>query len=448
MSILSRYIKRRASYSLSHIRLKNLATMVSGQPLAINKGVEGVEGYFPLNEPKIGTPLPNQKNPIPKLFTPLKIRKVEFKNRIFVSPMCQYSAKDGALTDWHFVHLGSFATRGVGAIVVEATSVVPEGRLSPEDSGIWSDDHIDPLKRIVNFAHSQGVHIGIQLAHGGRKSSGYAPWAEFDPFGQHRPEVTKAFASREENGWPDEVYAPSEIPFSDLYAIPKPYTVDQIKDLQQKYVEAIERCKKIGFDFIELHYAHGYLAHEFLSPLSNNRTDEYGGSLENRLRFPLETAAIARKAWGEDAPLFVRISATDWAEGPERSESGDWRSWGIEQSRILSNKLKDIGVDLIDVSSGGNWVTQKIAVGPMYQVPFAEAIHKDGNTTGAVGLITTPQQAESILQEDKADVIFLARELLRNADWALDAAQALGIAVKPANQYERAWTRMIGNAKL
>ncbi|KAG8917881.1 hypothetical protein FRC02_002799, partial [Tulasnella sp. 418] len=247
--------------------------MASGQLLAINRAVEGVEGYFPLNEPKIGTPLPNQQNSVPKLFTPLKIRNVEFKNRIFVAPMCQYSAQNGVLTDWHLVHLGSFATRGVGAIVVEATSVVPEGRLTPEDSGIWSDDHIEPLKRIVNFVHSQGVHIGIQLAHGGRKSSSYAPWVEFNAFRQRRPEATKSFASKEENGWPDDIYAPSDIPFSELCPTPKAYTTEQIKELQQRYVEAIERCKKIGFDFIELHYAHGYLTHEFLSPLSNNRKD-------------------------------------------------------------------------------------------------------------------------------------------------------------------------------
>ncbi|KAG8898459.1 hypothetical protein FRB99_007426 [Tulasnella sp. 403] len=416
-------------------------------PIRINKPVPGVEGYFPLNEPKIGTPgFPKdvaRNDHIPKLFTPIKIRDVEFKNRIFVSPMCQYSADDGSLTDWHFVHLGGFATRGAGAITVEATAVSPEGRISPEDSGLWKDAQIAPLKRIVNFAHAQGTHIGIQLAHAGRKASTCAPWLRYNINLTHRDGNPYHVATVEENGWPDEVVGPSDVPFSEYFPQPKALTVQGIEEIKQKFLDAIERCKEIGFDFIELHFAHGYLASSFLSPLSNTRTDKYGGSLENRARFPLELATAARKTWGEEKPLFVRVSATEWAEQGEKDAEGNWISWGIEQTRWLAKELKKVGVDLIDASSGGNWDKQKIDLRPGYQVPFAEAIKKDGNTVGAVGLITDPEQAEEILQKDQADVILLARELLRRADWPLYAAEKLGVVVNPASQYQPAWGRML-----
>lgn len=332
--------------------------------------------------------------------------------------------------------------------MVEASAVVPEGRITPEDSGIWSDAQIPALKREVNFVHSQGAHIGIQLAHAGRKASTHAPWVQIDVMGHHRNKDGSAIATKEEGGWPDEVYAPSAIPFSDTYPLPKPLTLEQIDNLKVKWVEAVERCKEIGYDFIELHFAHGYLVHEFLSPLSNTRTDAYGGSLENRMRLALEIAELVRKAWGDEKPLFVRLSATDWAPQERNAETQEWESWGIEQTRILSKELVELGVDLIDTSSGGNFVGQKIPIGPSYQVPFSEVLKGDQLTTGTVGLITTPKQAEEILQKGQADVIFLARELLRHVDWPLYAAQELGVVVKPPVQYERAWTRMLKGTKM
>ncbi|KAB5593900.1 NADPH dehydrogenase [Ceratobasidium theobromae] len=416
-------------------------------PVFKNVGAPGVDEFYPLNEPAIGTPLSKDDYPqnksVPKLFQPLKIRDVEFKNRLWVAPMCQYSAVDGHMTDWHLVHLGGFATRGAGTVMLEATAVAPEGRISPECPGIWSDTHIAPMKRVVDFIHSQGTTVGIQLAHAGRKASSLAP------FVQERREKaggvgsTSVIARVEEGGWPeDAVIGPSTIPFADTYPQPRALTVEGIKNLIQSYLDAVERCKKIGFDFIEIHGAHGYLIHSFYSPMSNNRTDVYGGSLENRLRFPLEVVRAVRQAWNK--PLFFRFSATDWAE-QEKGDNGEWVSWGIEQSVVLSKKLQEEGIDLVDVSSGGNYVGQKIPIGPSYQVPFAERIKKElpNLLVGAVGLITEPQQAEGILQDGKADTIFLARELLRHADFPLYAAQELGVAAKPANQYEWAWRRMM-----
>ncbi|KIJ66308.1 hypothetical protein HYDPIDRAFT_109302 [Hydnomerulius pinastri MD-312] len=419
--------------------------------LNLNKAAPGVQGYFPLNEPEIGSAYTNtdiftQNKELPLLFQPLTIKGVTFKNRIWVSPMCQYSSDRGHATDWHLVHLGGFASRGVGAIMVEATAVVPEGRISPEDMGIWSDSHIEPLKRIVNFAHSQGTIIGIQLAHAGRKAGTYAPWVHANAAGTHK--VDNHVVRKEEGGWPDNVYGPSEIPFSDTYPKPKAMTEDNIKYVEDAFLAAVERSKKIGFDFIELHAAHGYLMHNFLSPLSNQRTDTYGSDLANRMRLPLRITKLIREAWA-DKPLFVRISATDWAEGPEQGEDGEWKQWGIEQSKILVGEMKKLGVDLVDTSSGGNWVKQKIPLKHGYQVPFAEALktaHPD-LLIGAVGLITEPVETESYLKKGKADVVLLARELLRDPHWALTAARALGVAVKPAVQYERAWPDMLAPAK-
>ncbi|EIW64211.1 FMN-linked oxidoreductase [Trametes versicolor FP-101664 SS1] len=416
----------------------------------INKAVPGIDQYISLNEPTIGTAYPKDIYPqnanLPELFKPLTLRGVTFNNRIFVSPMCQYSSDDGHATDWHFVHIGGYATRGLGAICMEATSVVPEGRISPQDAGLWKDSQMAPLKRIVAFAHSQGAKIGVQLAHAGRKASTYAPWVHAD-----MAKTWKAptyVAGEDEGGWPNHVYAPSEIQFSDQYPKPNALTEQQIADLTEAFVKAAERCKEIGFDFIEVHAAHGYLQHEFTSPLSNTRTDQYGGSLENRLRFPLQVTKRLRAVW--DKPFFIRISATDWAEGPEKDPAtGEWKQWGIEQSTIYVGELKKLGVDLIDCSSGGNWVQQKITVGPGYQVPFAEALKKahPDIPIGAVGLITEPEQAESYLKDGKADAVFLARELIRNPHWAIHAAQKLGAAVKPANQYERGWADVLTPAR-
>ncbi|QRV92697.1 NADH:flavin oxidoreductase/NADH oxidase [Ceratobasidium sp. AG-Ba] len=421
--------------------------MTISTPLFNNYGAPGVEDYYPANEPSIGTPLskdeyPQNKN-LPKLFEPITIRDVTFKNRIWVAPMCQYSAVDGHMTDWHLVHLGGFATRGVGMVMLEATGVRPEGRISPQCPGIWTDSQIAPMKRIVNFVHGQGTKVGIQLAHAGRKASTLAPWVQAR---RNKAGFKSEVATDEEGGWVNDVVAPSAIPFSENQVTPRALTLKEIDELEQAYIDAVERCKKIGFDFIEIHGAHGYLIHEFYSPLSNKRTDEYGGSLDNRLRFPLRIAKAVRTAWGDSKPLFFRLSATEWAKGPERDPvSGEWKSWGIEQTVELCKGLKDVGIDLIDTSSGGNYVGQKIAVGPGYQVPFAERIRKEipDVLVGAVGLITSPQQAEKILQDGQSDVIFLARELMRHADFPIYAAQELGVAVKPANQYELAWRKMM-----
>ncbi|KAJ7619216.1 hypothetical protein DFH06DRAFT_1285835 [Mycena polygramma] len=406
----------------------------------INAAVPGAREYYPLNEPEIGTFLAGEQ---PELFKPVEIKGVTFKNRIFVAPMCQYSSSNGHATDWHLVHIGGFATRGAGAICIEATSVVPEGRISPEDAGLWQDSQIAPLKRIVEFAHGQGTKIGIQLAHAGRKASTYAPWIK-----ERAGHGTSWVAKEDENGWPDNVYAPSAVAFSPTYPNPKEMTEADIQYVEDAFVAAAKRAKQAGFDFIELHAAHGYLIHEFVSPLSNTRTDKYGGSLENRLRFPTRILERIRNEEWSDKPLFVRISATDWAEGPEKAEDGTWLQWGVEQSNLWVDKMMALGViDFLDVSSGGNWVKQKI--GPVidghiqhgYQVPFAEAIKKAHPSliVSAVGAITDPVLAESYLKDGKADVVTLARELMRNPHWPLLAAKTLGAKVKPANQYERAW---------
>ncbi|KAF9015614.1 NADH:flavin oxidoreductase/NADH oxidase [Cyathus striatus] len=400
----------------------------------INKPVPGSHQFFPLNQPDIGSAL----DP-PKLFQPLQLRGVTFKNRIFVSPMCQYSSDNGHATDWHLVHIGGFATRGVGAVCMEATAVVPEGRISPNDAGLWTDSQIEPLRRIVNFAHAQGTKIGIQLAHAGRKASTLAPWVQYSA-GRGASHV----AQDNEGGWPSEVYGPSDIPFSDTYPKPKVMSEDDLDRVEKAFISAIHRAEIAGFDFIEVHAAHGYLLHSFLSPISNTRSDQYGGQeLQNRLRFLLRLVSVCRQAW-QNKPLFVRISASDWAEGPEQDEAGIWKQWGIEQSKILVGELEKLGVDLIDCSSGGNYVKQKITVRPGYQVPFAEALKREypSVVVAAVGLITNPLEANKYLQDGQADAIFLARELMRNPHWPLQAAQSLGVAVKAANQYERAWQEM------
>ncbi|KAG9076147.1 hypothetical protein FRC06_009674 [Ceratobasidium sp. 370] len=423
---------------------------LSTAPLFKNVAAPGVEEYYPANEPSIGTPLSKDDYPqnkvIPKLFQPITIRDVTFKNRIWVAPMCQYSAVDGHMTDWHLVHLGGLAARGAGVVMLEATAIRPEGRISPECPGIWSDSHIAPMKRIVDFIHGQGTMVGIQLAHAGRKASTLAPFVMNRRAKAGGVGSENEIARDEEGGWARDVIGPSDLPFSEMHAKPRALTTKEIDEIEQAYVDAVERCKKIGFDFIEIHGAHGYLLHSFYSPISNKRTDTYGGSLENRLRLPLRVASTVRAAWGESKPLFFRLSATDWASGPERDpETGEWNSWGIEQTIELSKGLKDVGVDLIDTSSGGNWVKQVIPVEPGYQVPFAERIKKEVSDVmiGSVGLITSAWQAEKILQDGRADVVLLARELLRHVDFPIHAAQELGVAVKPANQYEWAWRRMM-----
>ncbi|KAK7695166.1 hypothetical protein QCA50_002356 [Cerrena zonata] len=287
----------------------------------VNKPVPGADQYYPLNEPELGQLLPVDKYPhnaaLPKLFEPLTVRGVTFRNRIFVSPMCQYSSDNGHATDWHFVHVGALATRGPGAITMEATSVTPEGRISPEDAGLWTDTQIPPLQRIVKFAHAHQAVIGVQLSHAGRKASTIAPWVHTDLAKTKNPKSW--VAHEDEGGWPDNVLAPSAIAYVDYYPLPKAMTEENIRYVEDGFVKAIDRVKQVGYDFIELHAAHGYLFHNFLSPLSNKRTDQYGGSLENRMRWPLRVIKLMRDAW--DGPFFVRISATDWADFPRKAKT-------------------------------------------------------------------------------------------------------------------------------
>jgi 2,4-dienoyl-CoA reductase-like NADH-dependent reductase (Old Yellow Enzyme family) len=348
-----------------------------------------------------------------KLFSSLIIKNITLKNRIVMSPMCQYSATDGFSNDWHLVHLGSRAVGGAGLIIFEATAVSSEGRISPGDTGLWIDEHINGLSRIVNFIHQQGSVAGIQLAHAGRKASCAVP-----------QEGGKQLDEKH-GGW--QTVAPSTIPF--LAGERKPESLDKegISKVVSDFKAAASRARVAGFKVVEIHSAHGYLLHEFLSPLSNQRTDEYGGSFENRTRLLRQVIDAVKSVWPAENPLFVRISTTDWAEG----------GWTLEESVKLADILKDTGVDLIDCSSGGNVHNAKIPAGPNYQVPFSEAVRKNGVLTGAVGFITASSQAESILQEEKADLVFLARELLRNPYFPLIAAKELGEDVTWPVQYLR-----------
>jgi len=350
------------------------------------------------------------------LFDPLAIRDITFANRVFVSPMCQYSSTDGYANDWHFVHLGSRAVGGSGLVFTEATGVLPEGRISPEDLGIWMDDHIEPLARIVRFVHGQGSVAGMQLAHAGRKASTYRPWSGHGTI-------------PESNGGWNNVVAPSALAFADQYPMPQALSIDGIKNIVSAFANAARRACEVGFDVIEIHAAHGYLIHEFLSPLSNHRTDVYGDSFENRTRILREIVTAVRGTWPERAPLFVRISASDWVDG----------GWDIQQSVELARRLKELGADLIDCSSGGNVPHAKIPVGPGYQTHFAEQIRREADIlTGTVGMITSPVQAEDIIATGQADAVIIARELLRDPYWPLRAARELAQPVSWAVQYLRA----------
>jgi 2,4-dienoyl-CoA reductase-like NADH-dependent reductase (Old Yellow Enzyme family) len=350
-----------------------------------------------------------------QLFSPLTIKDITFRNRIVISPMCQYSSVDGFTNDWHLVHLGSRAVGGAALIIQEATAVSPEGRISPEDVGLWKDAHIEHLQKITNFIHQHGSIAGIQLAHAGRKASVASPW-------NGGRQIQKA-----DGGW--QTVAPSAIPFHHSEDAPEALTLEGIEKVKADFKAATKRAIVAGYKVVEIHAAHGYLFHQFLSPLSNQRTDEYGGSFENRIRLLLETVAAVQTEWPKNLPLFVRISATDWTEG----------GWDVEQSVRLSANLKEKGVDLIDCSSGGNVLGAKISVGPGYQVPFAAQVKKEAQIlTGAVGMITEPAQAEDILASGKADLILIARESLRDAYFPLTAAHQLGEDVKWPVQYERA----------
>ncbi len=350
------------------------------------------------------------------LFTPLSIREVTFRNRIAVSPMCQYSSRDGFANDWHMVHLGSRAAGGAGLVIMEATAVEARGRISPADQGIWKDEHVPFLSRITAFLREQGAAAGIQLAHAGRKASTRPPW---ESGGTILPS---------EGGW--QPVAPSPAPFRPEDPAPVELSKADIAGVIEAFAAAAKRALAAGFHVVEIHAAHGYLIHEFLSPLSNFRRDEYGGSFENRTRLAIEVTKAVRAAWPQNLPLFLRISATDWAEG----------GWTAEESVELARRVKGLGVDLVDCSSGGLVLDQKIPVAPGYQVPFAERLRREaGVPTGAVGLITEARQADEILRAGRADMVLLARAFLRDPYWPLHAARELGFAMHPPRQYGRAF---------
>jgi 2,4-dienoyl-CoA reductase-like NADH-dependent reductase (Old Yellow Enzyme family) len=351
-----------------------------------------------------------------QLFSTFTLRGATFRNRVWVSPMCQYSATDGLPDDWHLVHLGSFARGGAGLVLTEATAVTPEGRISPADTGLWNDAQQAAWSRIVDFVHGQGALAGTQLAHAGRKASTKPPWEG------------RGGVSDQDGGW--EPLAPSAVSFPGLRE-PRAMSVDDIEAVVAAFASSASRAMAAGFDTLEIHAAHGYLLHQFLSPLSNRRRDEYGGPFANRARLLLEVVHAVRSVVPPETPLVVRISATDWADG----------GWDVDDSVRLAGLLAEAGVDLLDVSSGGN-VLVDIPVGPGYQVQFARRIRKEtGIATGAVGLITDPEQAEGIVADGSADVVLLARALLRNPHWALWAAHELGVAVGEGIEWPQQYLR-------
>jgi 2,4-dienoyl-CoA reductase-like NADH-dependent reductase (Old Yellow Enzyme family) len=353
---------------------------------------------------------------MPHLFEPLRLREVVFRNRIMVSPMCQYSSRDGLANDWHLVHLGSRAVGGAAMVMVEATGVTPDGRISAADHGLWNDAQVEPLRRIFSFIEQQGAVAGIQLAHAGRKASTAEPWKGGHP-------VAPA-----DGGW-TPIYAPSAIPFSPSSQVPRALSTTEVREIIQAFVSAAARALECGAKIIELHSAHGYLLHSFLSPLSNHRTDEYGGSFDNRTRMVRETVTAMRRVWPERLPLLVRVSATDWADG----------GWTVEETVALARMLKPLGVDAIDCSSGGVIPGVRIPLGPGYQTAFAQQVREQAQiATVAVGMITSPEQADQIVRSGQADAVMLARELLRDPYWPLRAARALGHETQWPVQYERA----------
>jgi 2,4-dienoyl-CoA reductase-like NADH-dependent reductase (Old Yellow Enzyme family) len=352
------------------------------------------------------------------LFSTLTLRSLTLKNRIAVSPMCEYSAEDGVPNDWHLVHLGSRAVGGSGLVLTEATAVEPDGRISPDDTGIYNDEQVEAWARIVRFIEQEGSVAGIQLAHAGRKASMSVSWKG------------GKFAGTADGGWAP-IWSSSPLQFAEGYGVPVALDEAGIQRVLQAFRDSAERSLRAGFKVVEIHGAHGYLINQFLSPLSNERTDQYGGSFENRIRFPLEVISAVRSVWPDDLPVFLRISATDWVD-----EGG----WDLDQSVDFCRRAKDLGVDLIDVSSGGGVATAQIAVGPGYQVPFAERIRRESDVmTGAVGMITEPVQAEEIVASGKADMVLLARELLRDPYWPRRAAAELGFTLESPKQYRRAW---------
>lgn len=353
------------------------------------------------------------------LFDSVRFRGIELRNRIGISPMCQYSAEDGFTSRWHPVHLGSRAVGGAGMVIVEASAVVPEGRISPQDLGIWKDEHIDGLRELADAIRANGSVPAIQIAHAGRKASTHRPW-----------DGGKPMKADEDGFW--TVVGPSPIAFSDAHQVPHELTIDEIRATVVAFGAAARRAREAGFDIVEIHGAHGYLISSFLSPTSNQRTDQYGGSLDNRSRLLMETFAAVRAEWPDDKPVFIRISCSEWIDG----------GWTIEDSVVLAGLLKDAGVDLIDCSSGGNNQHQQVPTTPGYQVPFADAVRNQaGIPTAAVGLITEPRHADEIIAQGQADLVLIGRESLRSPYWPLTAAKALGVMDRLGipDQYLRAW---------
>ncbi|KAJ2855398.1 hypothetical protein GGI22_004151 [Coemansia erecta] len=367
-------------------------------------------------------------DPLPKLFQPMTIRGLTLKNRAVLTPMSMSSSVDGFATDFHLVHIGQYSMRGLGLIMMEAAAVLPEGRVTPNCLGIWKDEHIKKLAQIVSFTHINKAAIGIQLAHSGRKASATTPWLA---------SVRGEYADAQNGGWPDNVVGPSAEPYSENSWTPKELSIEEIKDIQQSYVDAAVRADKAGFDVIELLAAHGYLINEFLSPISNKRMDKYGGSFENRSRMLVETVRSVRKAWPKEKPIFVRLSVTDWVEPSDEIPTGGWTEKdSIELAKLLSSE----GIDLIDCSTSGISPKQQLPpIFPGYQVPFAASIKRSvpGMLSGAVGLIIDANQANNILEQGNADLVFFGRVLLRNPNFVLDAAAQLGVFAQYQHQYER-----------
>ncbi|KAJ3527980.1 hypothetical protein NM208_g10436 [Fusarium decemcellulare] len=394
----------------------------NGHPkVIINTAAKNVSFYTPIQDPPAGTPRDPQ--PEGSLFSPLKLRNLTLRNRIIVSPMCQYSAKDGYVTPWHKQHLGSFAARGAALVITEVHAVSPEGRISPQDAGIWEDGQTVPLKEIVEFAHSQNSKIAIQMGHAGRKASTVVPWID-----------RKAVAVKEADGWPDQVVAPSAIAFGPGTLVPKEMTKEDIAKFKQDWVAAVRRVLQVGFDAIEVHAAHGYLLNSFLSPASNQRTDEYGGSFENRIRLLLEVVELTRDIIPEDYPLFVRMPGTDYLDfDPSLPQ------WHIEEAGKLARILAGKGVDFIDISGGGLDSRQKITPGPGYQVPWAAAVKKAVEGTGvfvsAVGSITSGKQAQGYLSDGSVDAVLVGRAFLKDPNLVWHWADELDIDIHVPAQY-------------
>ncbi|KAJ5226146.1 hypothetical protein N7468_007371 [Penicillium chermesinum] len=397
----------------------------TARPDIANKPAAGISYFTPAQVPPAGSAANPQSDGTqpPKLFQPWKVRGLTFHNRIGLSPLCQYSAQDGHMTDWHMAHLGGIAQRGPGLLMVEATAVQAEGRITPEDHGLWKDSQIEPLRRVIEFVHSQNQLIGVQIAHAGRKASTVAPWLSAGDT-----------ATEAVNGWPDRVIGPSNIPFSDKFPTPKAVSKADIEQLKKDWVAAVKRAVKAGADFVEIHNAHGYLLSSFLSPATNNRTDEYGGSFENRIRLSLEIAQLTRDAVPKDMPVFLRVSATDWLEEVLPNEP----SWRSEDTVRFAKALADSGnVDVLDISSGGNHNRQHIHAKPAFQAPFAVAVKKavgDKLKVGSVGMIESAHLANDLVEKQGLDFVLVGRGFQKNPGLVWTWAEELDVEISMANQ--------------